>query len=136
MKTKLALLLIMVLTLAYGCQQNKSTSNALNKKGMFKVTILYPSGEGKTFDMDYYSKTHMPLMQTLFGKGMKGYAFDKGIASGAPDTPLPYVTIGYLYFEKVEDFQEGMKIHGEKILADIPKYTNIKPVVQISEVIE
>lgn len=135
MRTKLGLL-IMVFTLVVGCQQNKSTNSPLNKKGMVKVTILYPNGEGKKFDMNYYSKTHMPLMQTLFGKGMKGYAFDKGIASGAPDTPLPYVTIGYLYFEKVEDFQEGMKVHGKEVLADIPKYTNITPVVQISEVIQ
>lgn len=135
MRTKIGLL-IMVLTLAFGCQQNKSTNSPMNKKGMIKVTILYPNGEGKTFDMDYYSKTHMPLMQALFGKDMKGYAFDKGVASGKPDTPLPFVTIGYLYFENIAAFQEGMKTHGEKILADIPKYTNITPVVQISEVME
>ena len=100
------------------------------------LSAEYPNGEGKTFDMQYYSEIHMPLMQTLFGEGMKGYAFDIGLASGIPDSPAPYVTIGYLYFEHIKDFEEGMKIHGEKILADIPKYTNIKPVVQISEVMQ
>jgi uncharacterized protein (TIGR02118 family) len=135
MKSRISLLII-VLILAFGCQQNKSNNNPLNKKGMIKVTVLYPNGEGKTFDMDYYAKTHMPLMQKLFGSAMKGYSFDKGIASGAPDTPLPFLTIGYLYFDNIAGFQEGMKAHLDEIRADIPKYTNITPITQISEVIE
>ena len=28
---------------------------------MIKVSVTYPSGEGSTFDHDYYSATHVPL---------------------------------------------------------------------------
>ena len=47
-----------------GLQQ---AENMVIKKGMIKVTILYPGGEGKKFDMDYYTKKHFPLLKTLFG---------------------------------------------------------------------
>jgi len=103
---------------------------------MIKVTVLYPNGEGKTFDMNYYTTKHIPLVQHLFGDAMKGAAIDKGIAGGAPATPVPYLAIGYLYFENILAYQDGIKTNLEKILQDIPKYTNITPVIQISEVVQ
>lgn len=135
MSTKIGLLIVM-LTLVLGCQQSKSTSHTLNKKGMIKVTVLYPNGEGKKFDMNYYVNKHIPLVQHLFGDAMKGASIDKGIAGGAPDAPVPYLAIGYLYFENISSYEDGLKPNLEKIQADIPKYTNITPVIQISEVVQ
>lgn len=118
---------------ANGSQQ---TESQVIKKGMIKVTILYPNGEGKKFDMDYYTTKHFPLLKTLFGDALKANAIDKGIASGAPSTPVPFVAIGYLYFDTLADFQNGMKTNATKIRADIPNYTDITPVIQISEVVQ
>lgn len=117
-------------------QQNKSTESPAIKKGMIKVTILYPNGDGKKFDMDYYTKKHFQLLRNLFGNALKTTAIDKGIAGGAPGAPVPFVAIGYLYFETIAAFQNGMAANGSKIRADIPNYTNIQPVIQISEVLE
>ena len=61
-------------------------------------------------------------------------AIDKGLASGTPDTPLPYLAIGYFYFETLSSLQNTIGPHLEKLRADIPNYTNILPVIQISEV--
>jgi uncharacterized protein (TIGR02118 family) len=127
---------IMFLTLVLGCQQNKSVNNPVIKKGMIKVTILYPNGEGKKFDMDYYTNKHFPLLKKLFGDAMKTTGIDKGVASGTPGMPIPYLAIGYLYFDNISAYEEGIKIHLDEILADIPKYTNISPVIQISEVVQ
>ena len=124
------------LTIVFGCQQNKLNDNPVIRKGMIKVTILYPNGDGKRFDMDYYSNTHIPLVKSLFGDLMKGAAIDKGVGGGTPDTPVPYLAIGYLYFKNISAYQDGIKLHLEKILADISNFTNINPVVQISEVIQ
>ena len=118
---------------ANGSQQTESQAI---KKGMIKVTILYPNGEGKKFDMNYYTTKHFPLLKTLFGDALKATAIDKGIAGGAPGAPVPFVAIGYLYFDKLEDFQNGMKTNATKIRADIPNYTDITPVIQISEVVQ
>jgi uncharacterized protein (TIGR02118 family) len=103
---------------------------------MMKVTVLYPNGEGKKFDMDYYANKHFPLLKKIFGEAMKSTAIDKGVASGTPGTSLPYLAIGYLYFDTISAYEEGIKVHLDEILADIPKFTNISPVIQISEVVQ
>ena len=101
---------------------------------MIKVTVFYPNGEGKTFDMDYYSTKHMSLVKTLLGDSVKVISIDKGLASGTPDTPVPYLAIGYLHFETMSAFQNSMGPASEKLMADLPNFTNIQPVIQISEV--
>jgi uncharacterized protein (TIGR02118 family) len=135
MKTKIGLLLV-VLGILFGCQQNKLTDNSKLKKGMIKVTILYPNDDGKTFNMDYYSNNHMPMLKTLMGDSLKLLEIDKGIGGRTPDEPIPYLAIGYLYFDKLSAYQNSFGPNAEKIVGDIPNYTNIQPIVQISEVLQ
>ncbi|WP_316848292.1 EthD family reductase [Pedobacter psychrodurus] len=135
MKAK-TILLLACLGLFINSLQAQTTGTFQIKKGMIKVTVLYPNGEGKTFDMDYYIKKHMPLMATFFGEGLKLIAIDKGIASGAPDKPVPFLAIGYLYFDKFSDYQKVLDLKATEIRADFKNYTNIQPVVQISEVLQ
>ena len=133
MKTKISVLLV-VLGILFGCHQNISSDNSKIKKGMIKVAIFYPNGEGKTFDMDYYSNKHMPMAASLFGDSLKAMSIDKGLANGAPDMPVQYLAIGYFYFDTMSTFQNSMGPNSEKLKADVPNYTNIQPVIQISEV--
>ena len=127
--------LVVIVGLLFGFQQKKPTGNTQFKKGMIKVTILYPNGDGKKFDIDYYSKKHMPMVASLLGDSLKLFEIDKGIAGRTPDEPIPYLAIGYLYFDKLSAYQNSFGPNAEKIINDIPNYTNIQPVVQISEVL-
>ena len=102
---------------------------------MIKMTIFYPNEKDKTFDMDYYSNKHMPMAAGLMGDAMKAMSIDKGLGGGAPDSSAPYAAIGYFYFESMADFKNGIGPHREKIKADVPNYTNIQPIIQISEVV-
>jgi uncharacterized protein (TIGR02118 family) len=102
--------------------------------GMFKVAILYPNGEGKSFDMDYYEKTHMPLMAGLLGKNLKFYEIDKGVAGRTPNDVVPFVVIGYFYCYNVTEYNKVIEQNIVTILNDIKKYTNIQPTIQISEI--
>ncbi len=136
MKTKISFLLLVVFGLLFAGQQDKAADHSKIKKGMIKVAILYPNGEGKTFDMDYYSTKHMPLAASLFGDQLKAMSIDKGLASGTPNAPMPYLAIGYFYFETMASFQKAMGPNSEKLRADVPNYTNIQPVIQISEVLK
>ena len=111
------------------------SSQAVKKK-MIKVTILYPNADGKKFDMDYYLNKHIPMVKTLFAGALKLTAIDKGIAGGAPGSQAPFVVICYFYFDNISAFQNAMKVNGSKIQGDIPNYTDIQPVIQISEVVE
>ena len=101
---------------------------------MIKVTVVYPNTTGSRFDIAYYCKTHIPLVRRLVGAALKGVAVEQGIAGGTPGSPAPYLAIGQLQFDSVEAFQAGFGPHAQKIMADIPNYTNVQPVIQISEV--
>ncbi|MGE0589932.1 MAG: EthD family reductase [Cyclobacteriaceae bacterium] len=106
------------------------------KKGMIKVTIMYPGSDTSRFDMEYYSTKHMPLVARLLGDSLKTLGIDKGLAGGAPDAPLPYMAIGYLYFDKLSAYQNSIAPHVDEIRADFKNYTNVRPVILISEVVE
>jgi uncharacterized protein (TIGR02118 family) len=104
-------------------------------KGMIKVNVLYPNGEGKKFDMDYYCNKHVPMAQSLMGDSLKGVTVEKGLAGGTPDSSAPHVAIGSMYFDSVESFQKTFATHGEKLMTDVPNFTDIEPVIQISGII-
>ena len=114
-----------------------SCSNAPKlSEGMIKIVIMYPNANTNTFNMDYYSNTHMPMLAELFGDALKHYSIEGGISGRTAEEPAPYMAVGHLYFNTLEDYQEGFGKHAETILNDIPNYTNIKPVVQISKVVK
>ena len=101
---------------------------------LFKVTILYPNGEGKTFDMAYYESTHMPMVATFIGENLKFYEIDKGIAGRTPNEEVPFLAVGYFYIQDVAQYNAAIQQNIDTIIADFQNYTNIQPVVQISEV--
>jgi len=136
MKTKIIVLLLGAFIVFTSFQETAVTKGSQDKKGMIKVTILYPNAEGKTFDMDYYANKHMPMVAHLLGNALKSLEIDKGVAGRTPDEPVPYLAIGYLYFNKLSDYQDAFGPNAEKIVSDIPNYTNIQPVIQISEVLQ
>lgn len=133
-KAKVFLGLLMVVGISAGFQSASYHKQA--KKGMIKVTILYPNAEGKTFDLEYYKTRHMPMVASLLGDSLKMYEIDKGISGRTPNDPTPYFAIGYLYFDRLSAYQNSFRAHAEKIRADIPNYTNTQAVIQISEVIQ
>ncbi|MEM1260109.1 MAG: EthD family reductase [Bacteroidota bacterium] len=136
MKKNLILALFFLLLWPCNGQESYDTPVQDGLSGWYRISILYPNGEGKHFDMDYYSKQHMPMVAALFGDKLKGYAIDKGLTGRTPDDVVPYLAIGYFYFEQLSDYKEAFGPNAEKIRGDIPNYTNIQPIVQISQVIK
>jgi uncharacterized protein (TIGR02118 family) len=126
--------LFVSLVMLCGWRGAKSTQSALPSPGLVKVAIMYPAGKDKTFDMDYYEKVHMPMMAGFLGKNLQFYEIDKGISGRTPTDPLPYMAIGYFYCQDLAAYNSAVAQHIDAILKDIPRYTNIQPVVQISEV--
>lgn len=127
--------LVVLAGLIFGFQRKTPMENAPAKKGMIKVTILYPNSDGKKFDMDYYANKHMPMVASLLGDSLKLFEIDKGIAGRTPTDPIPYLAIGYLYFDRLSAYQNSFRLNAEKIRGDTPNYTDIQPVIQVSEVL-
>jgi len=101
---------------------------------MIKVSVLYPHQEGSRFDMNYYCKSHIPMVQKKLGAACKGASVEQGLGGATPGTPPAFVAMGHLLFESVEAFQAAFGPHATEIMADIPNYTPIQPIIQISEV--
>jgi uncharacterized protein (TIGR02118 family) len=95
---------------------------------MIRVSVLYPSGEGTTFNHDYYRTTHVPLVEKAWNP--VGAEIDKVING-------PYEAAVHMTFASLEAFQGAMgsPLTGD-VMADVANYTNITPVMQISEIIE
>ncbi|MDL5511404.1 EthD family reductase [Arenibacter sp. M-2] len=53
-----------------------------------------------------------------------------------PVQSAPYVAIANLTFESLKSFQGSFGANAAKISADLPNFTNVQPLVQISEVIK
>jgi uncharacterized protein (TIGR02118 family) len=102
---------------------------------MIKVSVMYPDTAGARFDHTYYRDKHMPLVKSLMGDACKYYTVDKGLAGGAAGTPPTYIAMCHIFSDSVETFQKGFAPHTEEIMADIPKYTDLTPIMQISEVV-
>ncbi|NJO25911.1 MAG: EthD family reductase [Bacteroidia bacterium] len=102
---------------------------------MIKVSVLYPNAEGKHFDMDYYSSTHVQLVGGLLGDALKGASIESGLGGGAPGSLAPYVAMGNLYFDSMEAFQNSFGPNAEKIMGDLQNFTDIEPVIQVSSVV-
>lgn len=102
---------------------------------MIKVSVMYANKPGARFDHAYYRDKHMPLVKARMGDACNFYAVDKGLAGGAPGEPATYVAMCHIYCDSVEAFQGGFGPHAQEILGDIPNYTDLAPIVQISEVV-
>ena len=102
---------------------------------MIKVSVMYPGSPGARFDHAYYRDKHMPLVKARLGDALKFYTVDKGLAGGAPGSPPTYAAAGHLHFDSVESFQGAFGPHTAEIMGDIPNYTDIKPIMEISEVV-
>jgi uncharacterized protein (TIGR02118 family) len=100
---------------------------------MIKVSVLYPNEKRKKFDMDYYCNNHIPMVQEKLGAACKGAAIYKGLGGGEPGSPPTYIAMLHLSFDSIEAFQTSYAPHAKIIMADLPNYTDILPVSQISE---
>lgn len=136
MKTTVIFAMLCFMAVSGFGQETMTSGSPEIRPGMVKVTILYPNGEGTTFDMDYYSQKHMPMVADLLSESIRAVKIDKGIAAGTPGEEMPFLAIGYLYFDSLEDYRRTFGPHAEQIVGDIPNYTNARPVVQISEVLQ
>lgn len=115
--------------------KSKKQNSELAEKGLIKISVMYPFQEGKTFNMEYYETKHMPMVAKYLGTNLVKYTIEKGVASGIPNQPLPYMAIGTFYVKSLEDYQAAIAPNRDAIRADFVNYTNAAPVILVSEVV-
>jgi uncharacterized protein (TIGR02118 family) len=94
---------------------------------MIRMSVLYPTTGGDVFDHDYYRERHVPL--ALRKWGLERAEIDKGVDG-------PYVAAVHFRFDSLEAMTAALSGEGSaQVTADVANYTNITPVVQISEIV-
>lgn len=101
---------------------------------MVKVSIFYPNNPSAHFDVDYYLNTHMPLALGLLGAAVKAVSVEIGLLGGTPEQQPPFAAICGFTCETVQAFTDAFLPNADVLQSDIPKYTNIAPVIQVSEI--
>ncbi|MDF7821588.1 EthD family reductase [Runella sp. MFBS21] len=134
---KLKLLLSFSLFISYfAAFSQEKQSAAMAEKGLIKVSVMYPYAEGKTFNMEYYETKHMPMVAGYLGANLVKYTIEKGLASGIPNQPLPFMAIGTFYIKSLSDYQAAIAPNRDAIRADFANYTNVAPIILVSEVVK
>jgi uncharacterized protein (TIGR02118 family) len=135
MKLKLIVSFLLLTTYFTAFSQEKQNMSVV-ERGLIKISIMYPYAEGKTFNMEYYETKHMPMVAGFLGSNLIKYTIEKGLASGIPNQPLPFMAIGIFYVKSLSDYQAAIGPHINAIRADFSNYTNISPVILVSEAIK
>jgi uncharacterized protein (TIGR02118 family) len=94
---------------------------------MIAVTILYPKTDDSTFDMDYYTSSHMPMFAEVLGEACQGWG-------AVTLTSGKYAAMGWAMVTSQDAFDAAMATGGAKVMGDVPNYTNVKPELLIGEV--
>ena len=104
---------------------------------MTKISVLYPNHKGARFDVRYYLDRHVPRSIELLGShpGFKGVSVDCGAAGAEPGTDAPYVIMCHFLFDSVDHFRAAFTPHATTLQVDVPNYTDIQPLIQISDVL-
>ncbi len=96
---------------------------------MIKVSVIYPAGDGTTFDMEYYRTTHMDIVEKVM-PGLQRIEIDEFVGG-------PNLAAGHLYFESMEALGAAMAApEAGQAAADVPNFTNAEPTYQTATIIE
>jgi uncharacterized protein (TIGR02118 family) len=99
---------------------------------MIRISAIYPNEAGSRFDAGYYQQRHEPfaigLLEPLGLKGLRTALGEAGLDGSAPS----YWAISELHFTSREACDAALAACGTALFADIPNYTNVAPVLQVS----
>ncbi len=100
-----------------------------------KVTAIYRWTDGAHFDHQYYQTTHAKLaLETLKPVGLLRFESEETVLS-APPAQGTIVAASNAYFASLADAQAALAKAGPALGADLPKYTNIRPTLHLSQVL-
>lgn len=134
-----SIILLLACVAAFGQEKKRNSKNqnsAVAERGLIKISVMYPFSEGNTFNMEYYETKHMPMVAGFLGENLVKYTIEKGMASGIPNQPLPYMAIGTFYVKNLEAYQAAIAPNRDAIRADFANYTNVAPTILVSEVVK
>ncbi|KAF9894012.1 hypothetical protein FE257_008983 [Aspergillus nanangensis] len=108
---------------------------------IIQCIVAYPSrtqaGSPAKFDMDYYLKTHMAMIDQYWGPhGMKRWRISEFAAKNPlTGSEMPYIVQTTIEWDSVDDLKRALSApDADKTKEDIPKFTDVVPEIWVSKV--
>lgn len=103
-------------------------------ENMIRVSFFYPNTDGSSFDAEYYRTKHAALFKKRLAPELKSFSIDYGLSGIGLGSKSPFHAVANLFFDSVEAFYHTLMPHAEELEKDGSNYTDVEPVVQISDV--
>jgi uncharacterized protein (TIGR02118 family) len=100
-----------------------------NKEGDKCLTVLFPSGKDHEFDIDYYTKHHIPFVLSLYGDSIRNYEVFQG-QPGRDGSPPPFLVMANIWIADEQAYAEASRQHAKDFMPDVKNFTNIKTIGQ------
>jgi hypothetical protein len=104
-------------------------------KTTYCMSMLYPAGEGLTFDADAFRDRHIPVLKTAYGAGLDRVEL-RVVPPPAPGVSAPPVLAAVnVWIKDVNKFVEGANSHAKEISASMATITASKPMAQFDKIV-
>ncbi|HEX5419057.1 MAG TPA: EthD family reductase [Gammaproteobacteria bacterium] len=100
-----------------------------NKEGDKCLTVLFPSGKDHEFDIEYYTKHHIPFVLSLYGDSIRNYEVFQG-QPGRDGSPPPFLAMANIWIADEKAYAEASRKHAKDFMPDVKNFTNIKTIGQ------
>ncbi len=84
------------------------------------IMFVYPKSPDTSFDMDYYTSSHLPMVGERLGENCTGW----GVMD---DTTGQYHALAWLIVKDRAEFDAALATHEAEVMGDIPNYTTVQP---------
>ena len=68
------------------------------------------------------------------GKGYRGVSVERGLGGASPGSAPSYIAMCHYLFDTADDFMAAFMPHAAELQGDMPNYTDIDAIIQVSEV--
>jgi len=95
----------------------------------FTVTVVFPSDVDAKYDIDYYTKTHMPLIEKHWSKyGLQGWSVTKYVP-GLDGAPSPYAFGSEVFWSSEDGMKSAFRSpEVAEIMDDVARFSNKRPI--------
>lgn len=128
------LALMAAATTAATSMSGGSAQAATTKIGQQVFTVLYPKGEGISFNFDYYRDHHLKTIMKLYKGLIDRFELRKG--TPGPDGSAPdYLAVISIYVADEKGFAAANDKYRDTLVADVPNfYPKGQPYIQVDEI--
>lgn len=97
------------------------------------LQVIYPATEGTTFDIAYYTDTHLPMVRAQIGAQLTDMVITHG--QPGPDGSAPgFHAVATLIFPDQATRSTALGLSAD-LVADIPNFTNSRAEILLGEVV-